>query len=280
MFNFLRYGPNKPIVKAMVWLSWPIIKAGKKWSAYPFLKWVINPFFAYPYNEVTAVPIGHRIQTPENMIIPHRVLERLISGLDDIFILNECVCRAITRCPHYPKDIGCMALGPAISRMHPSHGHVATREEAGAHVRKAAEAGLIANVAHTWIDPLAFGLTRFNRLMFICFCDDCCCIYRTHMKKRGPNLDAAYKKLPGISIQVDPVKCDGCGQCVDQCFVAAMALNNGRAAPSHSCKSCGRCVENCPQNAVSLHVQDENKLYEQLTQRIRSVADIWREPSR
>ena len=273
--NLLKYGPGKKMVRFLVWLSWPIIKAAKKWSSYPILKWIINPFFAYPYNEVVVVPINQEIPQPDNVVVPRRVIERLVSEVKDIFIFDECICRTQLECENHPKSIGCMGLGPAISRVHPSHGHRATHDEAIEHVRRAADAGLVANVAHVWMDPVAFGLTRFHQLMFICFCDDCCCLYRTYMQKRGPNLDRAYKALPGISVEVSPEKCDGCGICVDGCFVAAMELREGKAVVGESCKACARCVEACPNKAVSLNIDDEDMLYEQLLGQIKEVADIW-----
>jgi len=273
--NLFKYGPSKKIVKFSVWLSWPIIAAAKKWSSYPILKWIINPFFAYPWNEITAIPINQEVPQPDNVIVPRRVVERFVSNVKDIFILDRCICRDKLDCQNYPQDIGCIALGPAISRLHPSHGHRATQEEAVEHIRRAAKAGLVANVAHVWIDPFAFGLTNFRQLMFICFCDDCCCLYRTYMQKRGPNLDRAYKGLPGISVEVDPEKCNGCGDCVEGCFVAAMELRNGTAVVGEDCKSCGRCVDVCPAGAVSLKIEDEDVLYEQLVGQIKDVADIW-----
>jgi ferredoxin len=279
VMNLLKYGPGKKFVRFSVWLSWPIMIAAKKWSSYPILKWIINPFFAYPYNEVTAIPIHQEVPQPDNVVVPRRVVERLLSEVTDIFILDACICRNKMGCENHPTSIGCIALGPAISRMHPSHGHRATQGEAIAHVRKAADAGLVANVAHVWIDPFAFGLTRFHQLMFICFCDDCCCLYRTYLQKRGPNLDRAYKRLPGISVEVDPEKCEGCGVCVDRCFVAAMRLSEGKAVVGESCKACGRCVDNCPHGAVSLVLDNEDALFEQLIGRIKEVADIWQAPA-
>jgi len=275
IMNPLRYGHNKGIVKLIVWLSWPIIILAKRLSSYPIIKWIINPFFAYPWNEVTAIPIDQEVRGPDSVVLPRRVVERLISEVREIFIVDECICRTKGECQNYPHDIGCIALGSAVSRMHPSQGHMATQEEAIAHVRRASEAGLIANVAHTWIDPVAFGLTRFSRLMFICFCDDCCCIFRTHMHKRGPNLDRACKGLPGVSVEVDPEKCIGCGTCVERCFVAAMELRDGIAVTGESCRGCARCVDICPQEAISLNIEKEDMLYENLVKRIRAVADIW-----
>jgi ferredoxin len=156
--------------------------------------------------------------------------------VDDLFILDECICRNKEGCNEYPRDIGCMALGPGIARMHPSHGRKVTKEEAVAHVRKAAKEGLVASFAHVWIDPVAFGLSRFHNLMFICFCCDCCSLYRTHMTDRGPNLERGLQKLPGISVAVDAAQCTGCGICVDRCFAAAMTMNGGTACPPQAAR--------------------------------------------
>ena len=100
-------------------------------------------------------------------------------------------------------------------------------------------------------------------------------MYRTHMKKRGVNLDKAYKGLPGISVTIDQEKCDGCGMCVDQCFSAAMVLKDGMAIISDSCKACGRCIDACPQEAVLLNMDDKEVVYKQLANRIKDVANIW-----
>jgi len=270
----LRYGPGRKMVKTMVWLSWPIIRWGKKLSSYPVLKWIIHPFFAYPYSEVTAVPINVKVDLPDSVPVPVRILERLVGDVEDRFLLDECICRGLLNCENHPKEIGCMALGPAIKRINPSHGRRISAEEAVSHIRKAADSGLIASLAHTWIDPLAFGLRHFNQLMFICFCDDCCCLYRTHMTKRGPNLDRSYRPLPGVSIRIDTGLCSGCGVCVERCFVASMQMEDGIAVVGDDCKSCGRCVELCPENAIELVMEDEETLYRRLRERIAAVADI------
>jgi MinD superfamily P-loop ATPase len=99
-------------------------------------------------------------------------------------------------------------------------------------------------------------------------------MYRTHMKKRGPNLERAYQGLPGISVEVDPEKCEGCATCVDRCFVGVMELREGTAFPGESCKGCGRCVEVCPQKAALLRIDNEDVLYGQLVERINDVSDI------
>ncbi len=268
-----KHGPGNKLVNFMVWLSWPIIRAGKKYSNVPVLKWVINPFFRRPYNEVTSVPISVNIKLPESVPLPRATMEKLVSKIDDKFVLNECICRHHNKVPTGDRGIGCIVLGPAIKRINPSNGRRITTKEAIDHIRRAGNMGLIANIAHVWIDPLAYWLS-FKDLMFICFCDDVNCLYRTHMKNRGPNLDNAYKKLPGITVRVDPKMCDGCEICADKCFVAAIDMKNGKAAIGTDCKGCGRCVEVCPRNAITLKLADEDKLLRQIEERICQVADI------
>ena len=134
--NPFRYGPGRRFVKTAVRLSWPIIVAAKRLSAVPVFRWIINPFFAYPHNEVTAIPINVPLSPPDSVPLPRRLVERVIRGASDIFILDECICRGKLDCANHPKTIGCMALGKAVDRMHPSHGRRATMEEAFAHVKK------------------------------------------------------------------------------------------------------------------------------------------------
>ncbi len=190
MWNLLRYGPPKKIVKVMMALSWPIMTTAKKWSSLPVLKWIINPFFAAPHNELTSIPINVAVAPPETNPIPRRILERFVSRVDDIFLLDECFCQ-----------------------------------------------------------------------------------YRTHMKKRGPNLDRAFQKLPGIQIRVNQEQCSGCGVCTERYFVNAIKFHERVAVITQSCKGCGQCVEYCPEQAVVLSVTHEEALYDQLKSRLYQQSD-------
>jgi ferredoxin len=274
MAAIFRHGPNRTMVKLSVALSWPLMQAAKRLSNVPVLRWILAPIFAHPFNQVTPIPINAEIAMPDSVALPSRIVEEILRRSSDIFVLDECICRGLLKCENHPADIGCMALGPATRRIHPSHGRFVTVDEGMAHVRRAASAGLVASIAHVWIDPVAFWAVPFSRLMFICYCDDCCCLYRTHMKNRGPALDRAYKGLPGISVAVDPEKCDGCGICVEHCFVGEMAVSEGRAVVSQGCKGCGRCVEVCPKGALRLEMEDMELLVSRMMERIGAVADI------
>ena len=269
----LKHGPNRNFVMQAVRLAWPIIQAGKRLSNLPVLKWLIYPFFMRPYNEVSSIPLNIEVKGPDSVLMPRRVVKKLLTDVEDIFVFDECICRRHNRVSAPPQNIGCMALGPAIRRIHPSHGKRVTTEEAFRHVDRAAEAGLVANFAHVWIDPTAFQI-RFHDLMFICYCDDTNCLYRTYMKNRGPSLQGAYQRLPGLSVLVDPERCDGCGVCVEQCFLADISLVNEKAVIGSSCAGCGRCVDRCPREAVSLNIHDEDALYADLIHWIKGVSSL------
>lgn len=267
-------GYRRGLTFFLVWTSLPLIKWGKKLSGVPVLKWIIAPFFRYPHNEVTAVPVNVEVARPDSAVLPRSLLTRMLAEIDDIFLLQQCICRKLHPVEGYPADVGCMALGPASRMIHPTHGRRVTSEEAAAHVRKASEAGLVATVAHTWIDAVGFGIRPFSELMFICFCDDTSCIFRSHMQKRGPNLNQAYKKLPGVTVEVDTAACDGCGICAQRCFAAEMKIVNGKAVIGEDCKACGRCAEICPKGAIALRFEDEEKLYRTLVERVKAVANV------
>lgn len=271
--QFINQGPGKAWVRFSVKLFWPVIIAGKRCSNTPVLKWLIRPFFMRPHNEITSIPINVDVQSPESVALPRRLVERLVADVEEKFILDECICRGHNRVDTPPRTIGCMALGPAIRRIHPSHGRMVTTEEAIRHVDRAARAGLVANFAHVWIDPVAFG-TRFRDLMFICFCDDKNCIYRTHMKSRGPTLNGAYQKLPGFTISVDKSKCTGCGECIEQCFLANMSLVDEKSYIGESCAGCGRCVDACSNHAVILKIEGEDAMYANLVRWINGVSEL------
>jgi ferredoxin len=271
--QFINHGPGRTWVKTVVKLFWPLVIAGKRYSNVPVLKWLIYPFFMRPLNEVSSIPINIEVKAPDSVVLPRRVIHRLLTAVDEKFIFGECICRRNNNVNSPPQNIGCMALGSAIRRIHPSHGRMVTTAEAIRHVDRAAEAGLIANVAHVWIDPASFG-TSFRKLMFICFCDDHNCLYRTYMKSRGPSLEGAYQRLPGMSVSVDKDKCKGCGECLEQCFLANICLVDKKANIGRSCAGCGRCVDRCPNKAVILTIESEEALYSDLVQWIKGVSEL------
>ena len=66
--NLFRYGPSKSFVRAAVSLTWPLMTWARKLSDTPGFRQVINPFFAYPLNEVTTIPINVEIAAPDSVV--------------------------------------------------------------------------------------------------------------------------------------------------------------------------------------------------------------------
>lgn len=269
-------GFPKWLVKTNFFLAVPIVNFGKKAGSIPLIEKIVNLFFIKPFNQVTAVPIKH-VDINESIAagssaLPLAVIERLIEYASHVMVLDECVCRS-----YYKRDlndIGCMVLGKAALDIHPSNGRIVSVAEAKAHIRKAADAGLVANVAHVWIDPVGFGVTSFKNMLFICFCGHDSCLYTDNLDKRCSNLDKAYKRLDGIFVSIDESLCSGCGICAEKCFVSAIRMKNYKAVISDVCKGCGRCIDECPEKAIRLETGDFDNVFNQLLKRVSSLANI------
>ncbi len=53
--------------------------------------------------------------------------------------------------------------------------------------------------------------------------------------------------------KVDPEKCTGCGDCVEECPTDAIKLENEKAVViEDECVDCGACVDVCPSEAITL----------------------------
>lgn len=57
-----------------------------------------------------------------------------------------------------------------------------------------------------------------------------------------------------VTLGLDEARCTGCGQCVEVCPHAVLALNGKKAhiVDRDGCMECGACATNCPVAAVSV----------------------------
>ena len=71
-----KYGKSKQrlLAENKITKIMPIL--AKRWSNYPVLKWVINPFFKRPVNDITPIPINIEIKGPDKIVIPREVIKR------------------------------------------------------------------------------------------------------------------------------------------------------------------------------------------------------------
>ena len=71
--------------------------------------------------------------------------------------------------------------------------------------------------------------------------------------KADTYLVKGYAELEPFIAEIDPEKCDGCGECVEECPAGAISIENGKAILKEAlCKGCGACGAVCPTEAINL----------------------------
>lgn len=204
--------------------------------------------------ETRVIELGIPLERPEETVLPHQLVERFIERAGFIWQMNKCICRDASGCRDYPVDFGCLFLGEAAKEINPALGRPVTREEALEYARACRDAGLVHLVGRNKMDTVWLGVGPGNRLLTICHCCPCCCLWKAlpHVSRE---ISGAVSRLPGVSVSVAE-DCTGCGACArDTCFVNAITVHEGRANISDACRGCGRCVAECPSGAIRLEYQ-------------------------
>jgi ferredoxin len=219
-----------------------------------------------------VIQVNQPIAHAEETVLPSQIVERFIEQANYRWIMNKCICRDSEQCKDYPIDLGCLFLGEAVLQINPKLGHLATKEEALAHLKRAREAGLVHLIGRNRIDSVWLGATPLDKLLTICNCCPCCCLWRV-LPHLPPEISGNVTRMPGVTVTVTD-RCVGCGTCTrGVCFVDAIRLVDGRAVIDEICRGCGRCVEICPQHAIELRVEDST-FVEQAIARLTSLVDI------
>jgi len=237
------FWPLKTFLARMV--GWPLIG-----------RWLRSTFRG---DRANYVPVKVDVPAPGSIPLPSQVAEKIIAESSYRFILHQCLCRTLEPCQHYPRESGCLFLGEGAREIAPELGREATVEEALAHHRQALALGLIPLVGKLRWDSIWLGVKRAEQLLTICHCCDCCCYFRLY---RYLPREAArgLQKLEGLEIQVATERCDGCGICVERCFIKSMTLQDGKAVVGENCRGCGRCAIVCPKQAVKILLPSPDSL--------------------
>lgn len=156
-------------------------------------------------------------------------------------------------------------------RINPALGRPVGRDEARAHVRRCREAGLVHVIGRNKLDSVWLWVSPKEKLLTICNCCPCCCLWRA-TPYLDPKISAKLTRMPGVEVRVTE-ECDGCGTCLEACFVRAIRMENDRAVITEMCKGCGRCAEVCPNGAIELKI-DVAKSVESAVERIAPLVDI------
>jgi ferredoxin len=223
-----------------------------------------------PRNRV--IQVNQTVDTAADMVLPSEVVEYFIERANYHWIMNTCLCRDANECQDYPIDLGCLFLGQATLGINPQLGRQVTKEEALEHVRRCREAGLVHLIGRNKLDTMWLGVGPGEKLLTICNCCPCCCLWRV-LPNFAPQIGDKISRMPGVTVKVSD-QCVGCGVCTqDVCFVDAIQLVEGRAVISQACRGCGRCVSVCPQEAINIYIEYD-QFVEKSIARISQLVDV------
>lgn len=247
-WTFKTFFPKKPLNYRMTKL--PLIKQIVHKAIFEGDRHYVLP-------KQNAIQIGRTIEKPDDVVLPHTLIDHFIDQSSYRVIMNFCVCREAMGCRDFPVELGCIFLGETARKIHPDLGRPATKEEAKEHARKCRELGLIHSAGKSKLDTVWLDTGEGEKLFTICSCCPCCCITKG-IPYSPKSLTDSYKKLPGVEVTVTD-KCIGCGKCSENvCFVQAISMKDGKAVINEECRGCGRCVEICPEKAIVLTVNDRD----------------------
>lgn len=226
-----------------------------------------------------SVDITRRIKMdieflPENVVLPSQILDRLIRDSSHHLIMNFCICRTSNKCEDYPRNLGCLFMGKAVTKIDDKLGRLVTMDEALEHVRRCREAGLVHLVGRNKLDTIWLGAGPKEDLLTVCNCCPCCCLWKM-LPALAPEIGKRVSGVPGVAVRVDGNRCIGCGRCVDDgiCFVGAISLWDKATIDEGMCRGCGRCVEFCPQSAVIIELPSSDYV-DEVVRKVESLVDL------
>jgi ferredoxin len=243
----------------------------------PLLGAVFNPIL-FKGDDIVYLPKDHTIsiniplQDPINTVLPSQIVTHFIEQANYHWVMDFCLCREGADCQDYDQKLGCIFLGEAVLKINPKLGRLVSKLEALAHAEQCRDAGLVHMIGRNKLDVIWLGAGPGEKLLTICNCCPCCCLWKM-LPDITPMIGDKVTKVPGVQVVVTD-GCAGCGTCVQGiCFVDAIIFKEGRAQISDACRGCGRCVEECPNRAIKLCVEDQTFI-SQTIDRLTSVVDV------
>jgi NADPH-dependent glutamate synthase beta subunit-like oxidoreductase/formate hydrogenlyase subunit 6/NADH:ubiquinone oxidoreductase subunit I/predicted transcriptional regulator len=161
-----------------------------------------------------VIPIESAIQGESRRASYEEVSKYL--NENDVFSVSDCACRTVREsmgegCGHLKEDM-CIQLGHAAEfYIRTGRGRQITREEAFEIIQRAEKDGLVHQIPNT---------EGPGKTHAICNCCGCSCLALRHANHfRSPDSIRS-----NYVAKVDPEKCVGCGECVENCQANALRL--------------------------------------------------------
>lgn len=207
-----------------------------------------------------SISLNKKVTTTESSVaLPSHVVNHFIEEANYLWVMNFCICRVSSNCHSHQQSLGCLFLGEAAMDIDPELGRIVTKEEAKQHIALCTSDGLVHLAGRNKLDTLWLDVGPGNKLMTICNCCDCCCLWKM-IPKLSPAIADKVQAMPGIEVSISPDECLACGKCSDHCFVEAISYNekNDHYQISTECRGCGRCITICPNEAINISITNEN----------------------
>jgi ferredoxin len=220
-----------------------------------------------------TIPLNKSIAHPESIMAPSLIVDHFIRKAKYHWIMDFCICRESSGCMDYPESLGCIFLGEAAMNINPKFGRRVISEEALGHAARCREAGLVHLIGRNKLDSVWLGVGPGNKLLTICNCCPCCCLWKI-LPTINPEIGDKISRMPGISVRVGD-QCQGCGTCTKNvCFVDAINIGDSHAVINQeACRGCGRCVDVCPNDAIEIIIENSGFIDEAIS-RISDVVDV------
>jgi UDP-glucose 4-epimerase len=228
----------------------------------------LHPWLWPSKTDMRWLPINEDIQLGEDMPMPITILDRLIEETSHRMIYDYCGCRLAYDCKDYPVETGCLMMGDSAAGANPDFCHEVDADEAKEHVRKAVDAGLVPLVGKARLDNSLFAIRDTGHLLTVCLCCECCCLTKYMSNAPLKYLDPMFRPLEGVTIEVTE-ECEGCGNCVEKCYIKAIEIIDEKAVIGPYCRSCGRCATVCASDAIKVTL-DDPAFVDKAIERIRS----------
>ena len=201
--------------------------------------------------QLRTIPIEKSIPY-EYLISTYDDVRQIVENVDGQIAVANCVCRQAKdllgeSCRHTHLRETCLIFrGAADHHLNLGLARSITKEETFDILNRAEEAGLVLQPENS------------QRPHYICCCcGDCCAILTTLKKFPCP----AELYATNYYAKVDPDLCTGCEDCVDQCQLDALAMEDDVATVNRDrCIGCGNCVANCTADAIQLQKKEEESL--------------------
>jgi Pyruvate/2-oxoacid:ferredoxin oxidoreductase delta subunit len=218
-------------------------------------------FALFKDDEIVVIPnaisVNKKIESAGSEFLPTAIIKEVIKRSDEIVIMNSCLCRTSNNCEDYPKDLGCIFLGPTAAKIPKHIGKKATVEEAFAQVDRADAAGLSHIIGRNRIDTVWMNVHPGKGLLTICHCCPCCCLWKVY-PNLNEDISGKLERLEGVSVELHEENCRKCELCLDKCMFKAISLKDDKITIDNEiCRGCGLCANACKFDAISISFTDE-----------------------